>query len=323
MPESTTSFTKSSPIDRPDEGWDALARRAVGDWPDYELLDFGDGRRLERFGAWITDRPAAGADRPKADARRWSLAHARYQGSRSGEGSWISREPLPEVWTVAWRDLRFELKLSPSGQVGLFPEHAADWAVTRSLLQAAAGKRVLNLFAYTGGATLAAARAGAEVFHVDAARNMIAWAARNAERSGLRDAAIHWIVEDAWKFVRRELRRGNGYFGILLDPPSYGHGPRGESFQFARHVPALLESCLDLLDDEGFLLFTSHTPGFGPRRLAGLLHDLRPQLWQTGRVRVKTLEIPSGTARALPCGTLVAWCSEGLERHLSPPPNDL
>lgn len=123
-------------------------------------------------------------------------------------------------------------------------------------------------------------------------------------------------MEDAWKFVRRQLRRGNEYFGILLDPPSYGHGPRGESFQFARHVPALLESCWDLLDEEGFLLFTNHTPGFGPRRLAGLLHDLRPVLWQTGRVCVKTLEIPAATGRALACGTLVAWCSDGLERHL-------
>jgi len=322
MPENTTSSTRSSPIDRPDGAWEGLARGAAVDWLDYELLDFGEGRRLERFGPWITDRPAAGAVRPKADPTRWDLAHARYQGSRGGEGVWLCRESLPDAWTVAWRDLRFELKLNPSGQVGLFPEHAVDWAVTRLLLRFAAGKRILNLFAYTGGATLAAARTGAEVFHVDAARNMVAWAARNAELSGLREAPVHWIVEDAWKFVRRELRRGKGYFGILLDPPSYGHGPRGESFQFARHISSLLQSCLDLLDDEGFLLFTSHTPGFGPRRLTGLLHDLRPRLWQTGRIRVKTLEIPAATGRALACGTLVAWWSDRLEKRLSPPPRD-
>ncbi|NMC19112.1 MAG: SAM-dependent methyltransferase [Thermogutta sp.] len=318
MPESTTSSTRSSPIDRSEAGWEELARGALADWPDYELLDFGEGRRLERFGPWITDRPAAAAAQPKADPARWSLAHARYEGSRGGEGVWRRHEALPDAWNVAWRGLRFELKLSPSGQVGLFPEHAADWAVTQSLLRSAAGKRILNLFAYTGGATLAAAQAGAEVSHVDAARNMVAWAARNAELSGLRRAAVHWIVEDAGKFVRRELRRGNAYFGILLDPPSYGHGPRGESFQFARHISALLQGCLDLLDDEGFLLFTSHTPGFGPRRLTGLLHDLRPRLWQTGRVRVKTLEIPAATGRALPCGTLVAWWSDRCEERLSP-----
>ncbi|GAB4138780.1 class I SAM-dependent methyltransferase [Thermopirellula anaerolimosa] len=315
MPESTTSSTRSSPIDRPDEGWEELARGALADWPDYELLDFGAGRRLERFGPWVTDRPAAGAKQPKANPERWASAHARYQGARSGDGAWLRRENPPDAWTVAWRDLRFELRPCPSGQVGLFPEHAVDWAVIRSLLRSSAGKRVLNLFAYTGGATLAAAQAGAEVFHVDAARNMVAWAARNAELSGLRDAPVHWIVEDAWKFVRRELRRGNGYFGVLLDPPSYGHGPRGESFQFARHVSSLLQSCLDLLDDEGFLLFTSHTPGFGPRRLTGLLHDLRPRLWQTGRVRVKTLRIPAATGLALDCGTLVAWWSDGLEEQ--------
>lgn len=322
MPENTTSSTRSSPIDGPDEGWNVPACGALTDWPDYELLDFGAGRRLERFGPWIVDRPAAGAVLPQADPARWDRAHARYQGSRGGQGVWHCRESLPDAWTVAWRDLRFELKLNPSGQVGLFPEHAVDWAVARWLLRSAEGKRILNLFAYTGGATLAAAQAGAEVFHVDAARNMVAWAARNAELSGLRHAPVHWIVEDAWKFVRRELRRGNAYFGILLDPPSYGHGPRGESFQFARHISSLLQSCLDLLDDEGFLLFTSHTPGFGPRRLTGLLHDLRPTLWQTGRVRVKTLEIPAATGRALPCGTLVAWWSDRLEKRLSQPSPD-
>ncbi len=313
MPESTTSSSRSSPTEHPDEGWEGLVRQAADDWSEYALLDFGGGRRLERFGPWITDRPAPGASQPKATPDRWALAQAVYHSPRGGKGAWRCRDGLPPSCTVSWRGLRFELKWGPSGQVGLFPEHATDWAIVQSLLRNRGGKRLLNLFAYTGGATLAAAQAGAEVFHVDATRNMVAWAAHNAELSALREAPIHWIVEDAGKFLRRELRRGNSYFGIVLDPPSYGHGPRGESFQFARDIYPLLQHCLDLLEEDGFLLFTSHTPGFGPRRLTGLLHDLRPRLWQTGSVHVRTLEIPATTGRALPCGTLVAWWSDRLE----------
>jgi len=217
----------------------------------YELIDFGRGRRLERFGAILLDRPWPAVERHEPNRPEdWERADARFEGPRAGRGRWVARRTLPETWTIELASLRFQLKPTPWGQVGVFPEQRANWQwIARQFgAQAHAGVpagaagpaeseprrlRLLNLFAYTGGSTLAAAAQGAEVVHVDAAANIVAWARRNAALSALEEHPIRWIVEDAQKFVRRELRRGNQYDGVILDPPSYGHGAHGEVWRTA------------------------------------------------------------------------------------------
>lgn len=276
---------------------------------DYELLDFGEGRRLERFGAWILDRPSPAAQGPIAHPELWQQAHARFERAHGNRGRWVDRCPLPSRWTVTWGALVFELKRNESGHVGLFPEQGANWSwLYQRLTSLPASGPVLNLFAYTGGATMAAALAGAEIVHVDAAKNVVAWARRNAELSGLEKCPIHWIVEDARKFLRREIRRGKRYGGMILDPPSYGHGPRGEVFQFEKDIESLLRLALDLLDDDnGFLVFTCHTPGYGTQLLTRLFHRIRPELWQRGELVCRMMHIPASDGRVLPSGMLLRW----------------
>lgn len=276
---------------------------------EYELLDFGEGRRLERFGGWILDRPCPAAQGQIAHPDLWPQAHARFERGQGNRGRWVDRCPLPSRWTLSWGKLVFELKRNESGHVGLFPEQVANWSwLYHRLTRLSATGPVLNLFAYTGGATMAGALAGAEIVHVDAAKNVVAWARRNAELSGLDKCPIHWIVEDAQKFLRREVRRGKQYGGLILDPPTYGHGPRGEVFQFERDIEPLLRLALDLLDAEkGFLLFTCHTPGYGTQLLTRLFHRIRPELWQKGELICRMMHIPASDGRFLPSGMLVRW----------------
>ncbi len=280
---------------------------------DYELIDFGHGRRLERFGGVILDRPSPAADGAPLCPDWWSQADARFERTRGDRGRWLDRRELPERWTIRWGPLLFELKRNESGHVGLFPEQVVNWSwLYHHISQSEREKPgpVLNLFAYTGGSTLAAALAGAEVVHVDAARNVVAWAKRNAVLSGLDNRPIHWIVEDARKFLRREVRRERRYWGIILDPPTYGHGPRGESFQLEKDIGGLLEAVFALLDwDRGFLVMTCHTPGYGTQKLTRLFHDLRPELWQRGRITLRMMTIPSSGGRPLPSGMVVRWQS--------------
>ncbi|MBC7353329.1 MAG: class I SAM-dependent methyltransferase [Thermogutta sp.] len=280
---------------------------------DYELLDFGGGRRLERFGAWILDRPSPAAEGPVARPQLWRMAHSRFERARGNVGKWVDQHDVPQRWTIQWGPLIFELKRNESGHVGLFPEQAANWNwLYRRLRANPPARPILNLFAYTGGATLAAALAGAEVVHVDAARNVVGWARRNAEHSGLESRPIHWIVEDARKFVRRELRRGKSYEGIILDPPSYGHGPRGEAFQFHKDIEPLVRMCFELMDPErGFFLFTCHTPGYGTQQVTRLIHGIRPEIWQYGAVKIRMMVIPGANGRLLPSGMMVRWDALG------------
>lgn len=233
---------------------------------------------MERFGSVVLNRlcPAVEGTR-RAQAGFWNEIDAVFiaEGSDRGEqrGRWktVLSEP-PESWTISWDALTFELKLTPFGHVGLFPEQVANWQRIGRWLAHRPGARVLNLFAHTGGSTLAAAAAGAEVTHIDAARNSVDWARRNAALSGLAEAPIRWIAEDARKFVARELRRGCRYDAVILDPPSYGHGTRGESWRFSKQLPALLRDCFALMDKNPlFLLLTSHTPGYDAPRLATML----------------------------------------------------
>jgi 23S rRNA (cytosine1962-C5)-methyltransferase len=247
--------------------------------PDqYQLLDFGLGRRLESFAGIRVDRPCPAAEGiGRARPEIWDTADARFdrQGGEEQRGQWHATGNLPPRWTISCGRIVLALKPTQVGQLGLFPEQAENWDwIARQVAAAGEPIRVLNLFAYTGGSTLAAAAAGAEVVHVDAARNMVAWARRNAELSGLAEAPIRWLVEDAMLFVRREIRRGNRYHAVILDPPSYGHGPHGRVWRLAQNLERLLALCAELTAcQRRFLLLSCHTPGFGPARLRDLVVD--------------------------------------------------
>lgn len=275
----------------------------------YELVDFGDGRKLERFGAFLLDRPAPVVeDVPRGDAASWTKADARYERSREEKGVWRTDQPLPDTWLVQHGAARFELKRTDFGHVGLFPEQATIWDwIDRQVRRAGRPLNVLNLFAYTGGSTLAAAAAGARVVHVDAARNVVRWARRSADLSGLSEAPIRWIAEDAAKFVERELRRGNDYDAVILDPPSYGHGPKGEVWRLADHLTPLLENCGRLTQvRRAFFLITCHTPGFGPPELEACLADALFGHCQGG-VRSGRLWLKTSDGRRLPAGAFARW----------------
>ena len=283
----------------------------------YQLLDFGGGRRLERFGELTLDRPCpAAAEMRQADPDAWQNADARFDGRDEQQGQWTCRRELPERWTIAHGRLRFELKRTEFGHLGLFAEQAEnwDWIIEQCRLSALPGvqqrPRVLNLFAYTGGSTLAAAGA-AEVTHVDAAKNVVAWARRNAELSGLADAPIRWIAEDAAKFVQRELQRGNRYDAVILDPPSYGHGPRGEVWRLAKHLPRLLAACGELTAGRlQFMLLTCHTPAYEPETLRDMMLEA---IGGQRAVVARHLTIPSATGRELPSGAVVRWSRSSVD----------
>ncbi|HWB01281.1 MAG TPA: class I SAM-dependent methyltransferase, partial [Pirellulales bacterium] len=242
---------------------------------DYELLDFGQGRKLERFGAVTVDRPSPAADRfEQCEPERWPQATMRFERETAAQGRWTPAQPAISPWTIATGATTLELRTTDSGQVGVFPEQADNWRwIAERVRQADQARQaeqgrhagrplnVLNLFAYTGASTLAAAVAGAAVAHVDAARSAVNWARANAAHSGLVERPIRWIVEDARAFVRRELKRGRSYDAVVLDPPSYGHGSGGQSWQFDRDLPGLLDDCRTLTGPEpAFVLLSSHTP---------------------------------------------------------------
>jgi 23S rRNA (cytosine1962-C5)-methyltransferase len=232
---------------------------------DYEFLDAGDGRRLERFGRVIVDRPAPGAmARPRLDGRRWRRANAMFDRATG----WQWSAPPPDPWLYRVDDLVLELRPADGGQVGVFPEHAAMWPW---LADRSTDGGVLHLFAYTGATTLALAASGTPVTHVDAARTAVVWARSNAERSGLGGSPVRWIVDDAAAFVGRERRRGKRYAGIVLDPPTYGHGGGTRRWSVDRDLEPLLESCAAIVARSGFVLLTSHTPEYGPARLERML----------------------------------------------------
>jgi 23S rRNA (cytosine1962-C5)-methyltransferase len=276
----------------------------------YQLLDFGNGRRLERFGPWRLDRPCPAADDvPVARPALWASAQARFERTAANPGTWRLAAQVPQRWTIARGPLVFELKRTPFGHLGLFPEQAANWDWLAGRI-ASAGRplKVLNLFAYTGASTLAAASAGAEVVHVDAAANVVAWARRNAKLSGLAEAPIHWIVEDVLKFAKRQWRRGARYDAVILDPPSYGHGARGEVWRLSKHLPRLLQLCARLTaGHRQFLLLTSHTPGFGPGRLQSLLDEALAD--DAGATTAGCMVLRDASGRELPSGVVVRWTS--------------
>ena len=285
------------------------------DLTEYQLLDFGDGRRLERFGPVVLDRPCPAAEsiRP-AVARLWSSADARFERLEDEPGRWTVRGNPPDCWTIGHGPTTLELKRTDFGHVGLFPEQAGNWdwiveQAARRSSSAAGALKVLNLFAYTGGSTLAAAASGAAVTHVDAARNIVAWARHNAELSALSGAPIRWIAEDAMKFVRREIRRGNRYDAVILDPPSYGHGAHGETWQLAEDLPRLLALCAELTTPRPqFVVLTCHTPGYSPARLRELLAS-GFGLASPERVEAAPLVLTASTGQTLLSGVVARWAA--------------
>jgi 23S rRNA (cytosine1962-C5)-methyltransferase len=287
---------------------------------DYVLLDLGDGRRLERFGSITVDRPCPPVEGlPRAEPAAWQAADARFDRVTEGQvlhTAWTTRDGRPiEPWTVTEDGLRCELRLAPSGQVGLFPEQAANRIWLRQQVERIADATnrdelplVLNLFAYTGMGTLAAVAAGAGATHVDAARATVAWARHNADLNGLGDRPVRWIADDAMAFVRREARRGRRYAGIVLDPPSYGHDTGGRDWRLERDVPALLAACAQLLRDQAraFVLLTAHTPGVDGERLARWLDEAMGST-ATGRIETREMALDATSGQRLPLGWSARW----------------
>jgi 23S rRNA (cytosine1962-C5)-methyltransferase len=280
----------------------------------HALLDVGGGARLERFGARTTDRPHPGALGTRADPAAWRAADLRFDRDRG----WSGEVDVAEPWGIDIDGVELELRATEAGQVGLFPEHAAmlPWLRDRVGAKLAAGRgtatgreapatneapSVLHLFAYTGLVTLALAAAGAAVVHVDASRPTVAWARRNAERSGLTDRPIRWIVDDAVAFTERELRRGRRYAGVVLDPPTYGHGPGSSAWRIEEHLPGLVTAAGSLLEPNGFLLLTAHTAGFDEGRLA--IEMARALRRRPGDIDSGPLELSTADGRTLPLGS--------------------
>ena len=280
-------------------------------WKDYEVIDCSQGEKLERWGKYLLVRPDPQViwDTPKRE-KGWKRMNGHYHRSSKGGGEWEFFD-LPQEWTIHYnlpinKELTFHLKPFSFKHTGLFPEQAANWNWFSTLIADAvkAGRpvKVLNLFAYTGGATIAAAAAGASVTHVDASKGMVTWAKENAVSSGLGDAPIRWLVDDCVKFVEREIRRGNHYDAIIMDPPSYGRGPKGEIWKIEESVYPLVQLCSQILtDDPLFFLINSYTTGLQPAVLSYMMHTVLGKY--NGTITAEEIGLPvSSNGLVLPCG---------------------
>lgn len=283
-------------------------------WQDYEVLDTSGGEKLERWGDYRLIRPDPQViwDTPKG--RQWRKPNGHYHRSSKGGGEWEFFD-LPEEWTISYRELTFHLKPFSFKHTGLFPEQAVNWDWCAGLIGRAAAEgrsvKVLNLFAYTGGATVSAAAAGASVTHVDASKGMVGWARENAVSSGLGDASIRWLVDDCGKFVEREIRRGNTYDAIIMDPPSYGRGPRGEIWKMETSIYPFILKCRELLsEDPVFFLINSYTTGLQPAVLSYMLHTAIDPI-RKGKVEADEVGLPvTGNGLVLPCGAAGRWTGQ-------------
>ena len=279
--------------------------RAAKDWQDYRLLDTSSGEKLEKWGAVTLVRPDPQVIWRTEKGAAWANPDARYHRSAAGGGSWEYLKKFPPSWEIGWRELRF--KISPTGfkHTGLFPEQAVNWALFQQLIREAGRPvSVLNLFAYTGGATLAALSAGASVCHVDASKGMVQWAKENAALSGLDGKPVRWIVDDCEKFVARELRRGRRYDAVVMDPPSYGRGPGGEVWQLEEKIYDLVKLCAEALSDNPlFFALNSYTTGLSPSVMAYLLEATVGKRFN-GEVAADEIGLPvEASGSVLPCGS--------------------
>lgn len=289
----------------------------------YQLVDFGSdekggGRKLENFGGSLVSRVSPPATRSvKKWSQKWADAVAEFRLAENGathgspkepKGNWVSRSPLPDPWILRFPHFSLKLKPTPFGHLGVFPEQQENWNwIIKKIGTSKREMKVLNLFGYTGGSSLAAAAAGGHVTHVDSAKNIVSWARENAKLSAMADAPIRWITEDCRLFVEREIKRKNHYDAIILDPPSFGHGPKGEVWKMERDLISLLRNCRKLLSNSPeFLLLTSHSPGYGPAELQATLGDAIFGSCST-QVFAGPLFIPTPDGRKLNAGNLARW----------------
>ena len=279
-------------------------------WKDYEVIDTGDGEKLERWNGIVLRRPDPQAIWPKQQPGLWEKPDAWYHRSQKGGGEWEFKN-LPEEWEISYKELTFRLKPFSFKHTGLFPEQAVNWdwfsSIIKSKINSNPGKpfKVLNLFAYTGGATLSAAKAGAAVTHVDASKGMVAWAKENAAVSGLSDAPVRWLVDDCVKFVEREIRRGNHYDAIIMDPPSYGRGPSGELWKLEDSFYDLVNLTSNLLSDDPLFFIASSYATEITAEASGQILSLGIK---GGRVDAGEIGLPvSRMGINLPCGSVARW----------------
>lgn len=284
--------------------------RVADKYVDYELIDASSGERLERWGDIILIRPDPQIiwNTEKKD-KRWKQAHARYIRSSQGGGKWQVYKDLPARWNIKYGDLSFNVRTMGFKHTGVFPEQAVNWDFVADIIRNSDRQlNIINLFGYTGCATLSALNAGAKVCHVDASKGMVQWARDNAVESGLADKPVRWLVDDCIKFVNREIRRGNKYDGLIMDPPSYGRGPGGEVWKLEEQVYSFIELCSQLLsDDAKFLVLNSYTAGLSPSVMKYILSSVIVPKFG-GRVTCDEIGIPvTASGLVLPCGSTAIW----------------
>lgn len=277
-------------------------------WIDYELLDTGSGEKLEKWGKYILRRPDPQAMWPRTN-QNWNKVDAHYHRSKNGGGNWEFKNNLSQTWEIRYKDLKFNIKPMGFKHTGIFPEQAANWDWMQDKIKASDKQlEVLNLFAYTGGATVACAGAGAKVCHVDAAKGMVLMAKDNLKISGLSDKPVRFIVDDVVKFVEREIRRGNKYDGIIMDPPVYGHGPNGEVWSIEKDLYDLIEKCIKVLSEKPtFIVINCYTGGISPLSLQNLMHMSIGKVFK-GNITCEEIGLPiKSSGLVLPCGITGRW----------------
>lgn len=293
-------------LSKGDDNWMLLA----DDWKEYELIDTGSGEKLERWGNYTLRRPDPQVIWPlKDESNMWKKADAHYYRDQSGGGRWDYRNNIPERWIISYGELKFYIEPTGFKHTGLFPEQAVNWKWMMDKIRGANRKiSVLNLFAYTGGATVAAACAGADVCHVDAAKGMVNWAKENITLSGLENRTVRFITDDVNKFVQREIRRGSKYDAIIMDPPSYGRGPRGEVWKIEDELYNFVEECMSILSDNPlFFLINSYTTGFSPNVLGNILKTNFEKKYN-GKITCGEVGLPVKlSGLVLPCGIFGRW----------------
>lgn len=285
--------------------------RYTTDWKDYELIDCSCGEKLERWTREILIRPDPQVIwKSEKEHRLWYQPSARYVRSRTGGGKWQTFKRIPEAWQVRYKDLTFSIRTMGFKHTGLFPEQAVNWDYTRKLIRDSGRDdiKVLNLFAYTGGATVACLKEGASVVHVDASKGMVQWAKENAKLSGVEDEDVRWIIDDCFKFVQREIRRGNKYDIIILDPPSYGRGPKGEIWHLEDSIYDFVKLVAQVLSDDPIMvLLNSYTTGLSASVMKYILDDVITKQ-KGGKTEADEIGLPvTDNGQVLPCGSSAIW----------------